>query len=84
MISLKVTRLVCLELQEKKWLPKELCESVKEHDVMGKYVTKQCKKNSNIRSSNLFQYHNNVSFPQIQLILRFGFVVKHDLATLRH
>ncbi len=38
--------------------------------------------NNNTMCSNLSHYHNNISFFQFQLILRFGLVVKHDLATL--
>lgn len=32
----------------------------------------------------LFQYHDNFSFLQVQLVLGFAFVVKHDLAILGH
>lgn len=33
---------------------------------------------------NLIQYHYDVAFLQLQLILRFCLVVKHDLATFCH
>lgn len=33
---------------------------------------------------NLIQYHDDVAFLQLQLVLRFSLVVKHDLATFCH
>lgn len=34
--------------------------------------------------SNLIQYHNDISFLQLQLVICFRLVVKHDLATVCH
>lgn len=34
------------------------------------------------RQSNLSEQNNNVSFFQVQLILRLGLIIKHDLTIL--
>lgn len=86
-VILKVTQLVWLDeqyntttSQEKKLHPRDFMESIKSMT----YSEETMPEHNNTMCSNLAQYHNNVSFLHLQLVLCFGLVVKHDLATLHH